>query len=113
MFSPKNARQWFLIHYNAMFSHAYNNKIGICIKVQLSKTFISGYRIVIVSVTLKKAKMAQFWGKGRILHVSYLLNEFGEPTFFPFVTMCMLIIKFTCGKFQQIFISTTITDELP
>ncbi len=21
MFSPKNARQWFLIHYNAMFSH--------------------------------------------------------------------------------------------
>ena len=78
----------------------------------LSKTFISGYRIVIVPVTLKKAKMAQFWGKGRTLRVPYLLNEFGDPNFFSFFYYT-LIIKFTPGKFQQIFISSTITDELP
>ena len=56
--------------------------------------------------------LAQLWGKGRILHVSYLLNEFGDPNFF-FFFYYVLIIKFTPGKFQQIFISRTITDELP
>ncbi len=56
--------------------------------------------------------MAQFWGKGRILHVSYLLNQFGDPNFFLFFYY-VLIIKFTPGKFQKIFISTTITDKLP
>ena len=55
--------------------------------------------------------MAQFWGKGRILHVSYLLNEFGDPNFFFFFDY-VLIIKFTPGKFQPIFISRTITDYL-
>ncbi len=93
----------FLIH---------NNKIGICIKVLVKKVYQWLYRIVIVSVTLKKTKMVQFWGKGRILHVSYLLNEFGDPNFF-FFFYYVLIIKFTPGKFQQIFISRTITDELP
>ncbi len=67
---------------------------------------------MIVSVTLKKAKMAQFGGKGRILHVSYLLNEFGDPNFFSFFVL-YAYHKFTPGKFQQIFISRTITDELP
>ena len=57
--------------------------------------------------------MAQFGGKGRILHLSYLLNEFGDPNFFSFFFYYVLIIKFTPGKFQQIFISRTITAELP
>ena len=42
-------------------------------------------RISIVSVTPKKAEMAPFWKKGRILHLSYLLNESGDPIFVLFL----------------------------
>ena len=43
--------------------------------------------ISFVSVTPKKAEMAPFWEKGSILHLSYLLNEFGDPNFFSFFTI--------------------------
>ena len=42
-------------------------------------------RTSIVSVTPKKAEMVRFWKKGRILHLSYLLNESGDPNFFLFL----------------------------
>ena len=44
-------------------------------------------RISIVSVTPEKAEMAPFWKKGRILHLSYLLKEFGDPNFFLFLLL--------------------------
>jgi hypothetical protein len=33
--------------------------------------------------------MAPYRGKGGILHLSYLRNEFGDPNFFPVFTMGM------------------------
>ena len=42
-------------------------------------------RISIVSVTPKKAEMGPFWKKGRIMHLSYLLNESGDPIFVLFL----------------------------
>ena len=78
----------------------------------LSKKFINGCRISIVSVTPKKAEMAPFWEKRGILHLSYLLNESGDPNYF-FFFYYFYIMKFNPGKFEEIFISRTITDELP
>ena len=91
-----------------MFSHTYN-KIGICIKVLVKKVY-QWLQNCDCFCNSKKAKMAQFGGKDRTLHVSYLLNEFGDPNFFSFFCY-VLIIKFTPGRFQQIFISRTITPE--
>ena len=48
-------------------------------------------------------------GKSSILHLSYPQREFGEPTFF---TMCILSIKLNNRKFEEIFLSRTITNEL-
>ena len=90
----------------------YNNKIRICIKVLVKKVYQYGCRISIVSVTPKKAEMAPFWEKRGILHLSYLLNESGDPNYFFFFHY-VYIMKFNPGKFEEIFISRTITDELP
>jgi hypothetical protein len=54
--------------------------------------------------------MAPYGGKGGILHLSYLRNEFGDSKFF-FCFCYEHIINFTPGKFQQILIFRTITDE--
>ena len=55
-----------------------------------SLKFISGCRISIVSVTPKKAKIVPFYENGGILHLSYLLNESGDPDFLLlFFTMCI------------------------
>ena len=56
--------------------------------------------------------MAPFWEKGGILHLSYLLYESGDRNFF-FFFYYVYIMKFNPGKFKEIFISRTITDELP
>ena len=50
--------------------------------------------------------MAPFWEKGGILHLSYLLNESGDPNFFSFFYY-VYIMKFNPGKFEKI------TYELP
>ena len=63
-------------------------------------------RISIVSVTPKKAEMAPFWKIGRILYLSYLLYESGDPNFF-FYFYYVYIVKFNPGKFEEIFISRT------
>ena len=90
----------------------YNNKIRIYIKILCQKKFINGCRISIISVTPKKGETAPFWEKGGILHLSYLLNKSGDPNFFFFLYYAY-IMKFNPGKFEEIFISRTITDELP
>ena len=67
----------------------------------LSKKFINGGRISIVSVvTPKKAEMVPCWEKGGILHLSYLLNESGDPNFFSFFTMCVSWHS-TLGSFRK------------
>ena len=48
----------------------------------LSKKFIHDGKIELVSVSLKMAKMVPLQGKVGMLHLSCLLNEFGDPTFF-------------------------------
>ena len=48
-----------VIHHSVMFSHIYINKID---KV-LVKLFVNDFKVVIASVTLKKAKIAPFRGK--------------------------------------------------
>jgi hypothetical protein len=61
-------------------------------------------------------KMAPYWGKGGILWLSYLLNEFGDPDFlvwFYFSKILLYIINSMPGKFQHILISGTIAAELP
>jgi hypothetical protein len=55
--------------------------------------------------------MAPYWGKGGILWLSYLLNEFGDPDFFVWFYF-KYIINSMPGKFQHILISGTITAEL-
>jgi hypothetical protein len=67
---------------------------------------------VILLLLVMSVKMASYWGKGGILWLSYLLNEFGDPDFFVwFYFKC--IINSMPGKFQHILISGTITAELP
>ena len=83
----------FLIH---------NNGIAAFVLRSLSKRFISGYRIVIVSVTLKKAKMAQFWVASSV-----------TPTFFSFFLLCAYH-KIHPWKVSANFnFYRTSTDELP
>ena len=77
----------------------------------MSKKFIKVCTISIASVTPKKVEMALFLEKGSMLHLSYLLNESGNPNFFLF-SLRVNVMKFNPGKFEEIFISRTITDEL-
>jgi hypothetical protein len=58
------------------------------------------------------SKKAKIGGKGGILWLSYLLNEFGDPDFFVWFYF-KYIINSMPGKFQYILISGTITAELP
>ncbi len=60
------------------------------------KKFINGCRITIVSVTREKNES----------------TSLATPTFL-FFSYSLYVIKFTPGKFQQISISGTITDESP
>ena len=64
----------------------------------LSKKFINCFIIKIVSVSLKNVKMAPFWGKVGILHLSYLVKEFGDPKFYVSFSYTVYIIKFIPGK---------------
>ena len=57
----------------------YNNKIRICIK---GSSTVAEFRLF--QLLLKK-QMAPFYEKGGILHLSYLLNESGNPNFFLFL----------------------------
>ena len=76
-----------------------NIKICICIKVLVKKKFINGGRISIASITPKQAEMAPLWEKRDMLHLSYLLNESGDPNFF-FSLYYVYSMKFNPGKFE-------------
>ena len=65
---------------------------------------------MIFLLLVMSVKMAPYWGKGGILWLSYLLNEFGDPDFFVWFYF-KYIINSMPGKFQHIPISGTITAE--
>jgi hypothetical protein len=75
---------------------------------------VNKYRAVVSLLLLvMSVKMAPYWGKRRILWLSYLLNEFGDRGHFFVWFYFKYIINSMPGKFQHILISGTITAELP
>ena len=89
----------------------YNNKIRICIKVLVKKIYQRLPNFDCFSYS-QKGRDGAILEKSDILHLTYLLNESGDPNFF-FFFYYVYIMKFNPGKFEEIFISRTITDELP
>jgi hypothetical protein len=89
-----------------------NYKIGL-LKSKIRAKNVNKYRAVVSLLLLvMSVMMAPYWGKGGILWLSYLLNEFGDPDIFVRFYF-KYIINSMPGKFQHILISGTITAELP
>ena len=64
-------------------------------------------------VTRKRVKMAPYGGKGGILHLSYLRNEFGYPNFFSVFTRAYHKLHPWKVSANSHFQNNIITDELP